>query len=101
MKAEKKTESARRYLIEYPVFSDGVGDVSLMNAFSEKLASSLAEKCRGSDKTRYRLTYSVRQNGEETVVTYLFTSSVGREALRSEKLEVTWKNGYIKRFERS
>ena len=101
MKTKNEIESARRYMIEYPVFSDDVTDVSLMNEFSKRFASSLAEKCRGSEKVRYRLTCSVQQNGEEIEVTYRFVSSAGRAPLRSEKLTVTWKNGYIRRFERS
>ena len=99
MKIEKRTAAARRCRLEYPVFSDGEIDVSMMNSFSEKLVKAILAKCGGS--ARYRLTYSLSEVKDGVGVSFLFEVLDGRDVLRFERLRILWKRGYIKKFGRN
>ena len=98
MKTEKHTEATRYYRVEYPLFS-GAEDVSLMNSFSERLASCLISKGAAGDM-RFSLTYTVAEYGGCVEVAFRFSSRKGTER-KTAAARITWKDGYIIKFEES
>ena len=98
MKTEKHTEATRYYRVEYPLFS-GAEDVSLMNSFSETLASRLIAKGAARDM-KFSLTYTVSEYDGSVEVAFRFTSRKGTER-RTAAARIIWKDGYIIKFEES
>ena len=99
MKTEKRAAATRRCRIEYPVFSDGETDVSLMNLFSEKLSGSVLRKSEEHPGYRFRMTYAASEVKDGVDLTFRIEVTEARTVLRAAKLRIIWKRGFIKKLD--